>query len=140
MNNSMTQVQELLRSQLAPLNNQAAELERELSILDQDRKRLQAALTSIEGGPAKSKGKSARKCVTKDIVIQLIEQILNGSSPLLPDELDQKVRSKVKELGYSLSGITLRIKEALKERQFGRTTDGKFGVRKAMDVPIKPKD
>lgn len=138
MNATMDQVQELLRSQLSPLDARAEELEKELANVNSNRKRLQAALEALGAPPAKPKGRSTRKCVTKDVVIQLIEQLLSGVSPLSPNDLDQQVRAKVKELGYSLSGITLRINEALKERQFGRTADGKIGVRKNPGNGIDP--
>ena len=129
MNGSLEQVQDLLRSEVSPLDEKAAELESALAKINIDRKRLRAALAALEGGTAKSNSKPKRKCVTKDIVIQLMEQVLTETGPVAASELNEAVRSRVKGLDYSLSGITLRIKEALKERQFGQTADGKIGMR-----------
>ena len=120
MNSSLEQVQDLLRSEVSPLDEKAAELESALAKINTDRKRLRAALAVLEGGTAKTKAKSTRKCVTKDIVIQLMEQVLTETGAITSDDLNQAIRSRVKSLDYSLSGITLRIKEALKERQFGQ--------------------
>ena len=98
MNSSLEQVQDLLRLEVSPLDEKAAELESALAKINTDRKRLRAALAVLEGGTAKTKTKSTRKCVTKDIVIQLMEQVLRETGSMALEDLNQSIRSGVKNL------------------------------------------
>ncbi|OYP28482.1 hypothetical protein [Rhodopirellula sp. MGV] len=113
MDLTVNQARDHLEAQLAPLDTKAAELESVLAGINENRKRLRAALTALDGGTGKSRNKPARKCVTKDMVIEIADQLVADNTQLPKADLDALIRSKVQGKGFSLSGFALRFNEAM---------------------------
>lgn len=128
MNVALDDARQLLESQLAPLDEQAAHLESELAMVTNNRNRIRAALTALAGTPDKTKSKNNRPNIDADLLVQLFEQFLADNGPLPLDDLDGLVRSKAKELGYSLAGFGPCKKSALNNPQFSTDNENRVSL------------
>lgn len=129
MDLSVDQARDHLEAQLAPLDTKATELESALAGINENRKRLRAALSALDGGSGKSRNKPARKCVTKDMVIDLADQLVADNTEVPKSDLDALVRDKIQAKGFSLSGFALRFNEAMNCGRFLVSEDDVVSLR-----------
>ena len=118
MDLTVDQARAQLEAQISPLDTQAEELEASLSAINETRKRLRAALNALAGTNGRGRSKQAKKCVTKDMVIKLAEQLVRDNERLQRSDLEQLLQHKIQEQNYSLSGFALRLNEALATPRF----------------------
>lgn len=130
MNGSIEQIEQVLLSELAPLDEQAERLQGELQAVDEKRRRLTAAIEALSTGGKKFRSsKRTKPCSTKAEVIQILSQLLSDNGSLALDDLEGLAKDRLaNELGKSLSGFGLRMKEALSDSRFVRRSDGHYGL------------
>lgn len=126
MNGSVEQIEQVILSELAPLDEQAARLRSELGAIDDKRNRMIAAVEAL--GLGRKKAKSTRRskpCATKVEVVQILVDLLKDNCSLSTEDLDGLAKDRVsRDLGKSLSGFGLRFKEALADPRFIVDADG----------------
>lgn len=131
MNASIEQIQQVLQSELAPLNAEADRLQQEQSAIDEKRKRLIAAIEALGGKPQKIRSsKRSKPCAKKAEVLQIMTELLQDNGELSIDDLAGLAKDRLSnEMGRSLSGFSLRQKEALTDPRFVLGHDGRYGLR-----------
>ena len=130
MDVTVKELRDHLEAQLIPLDGKASELESALAEINESRKRLRAAINALRGRNDNAK-KPTRKCATKDMVIELAEQLVRENNSVPRADLDELVRIKIKDSGLSLSGFALRFNEALASGRFKLSDDGNVSLNVA---------
>ncbi len=131
MNSTIPLIIEELRNQLGPIEEQEARLRTDLAELKEERQKLEAALLALGGGPAKAKpAKRGKPCITKQEVTALVTKLVRDKGPMTKQALETLAQERLAEDGQrSLSGFSLRLREALQGPEFQWTTDGLVMVR-----------
>jgi HPt (histidine-containing phosphotransfer) domain-containing protein len=127
---SLSSIQSQLESQRDDLANKAAVLRTQLSSLESDVHRIDAALAALTGTQVAAKGqeagepkqkkerKAASPAIGKSQVIELINKQLKGQEAIVVDELRRRIEAELGQLGFSRLGFALRFKEALDDKAF----------------------
>lgn len=131
---SLSGIQSQLESQRTELTNQAAVLRTQLSSLESDVQKIDAALSALSGnGPlstaakapqAKERKKPTAPSAGKADVMRVMKMILGNNQPLSVDELRPLVEEEIVKEGFTRLGFALRFKEALGDSTFVQTPEG----------------
>ena len=136
MNGSIEQIERVLLAELSPLNKQLERLHSEVSVLEEQRSRLTAAIEALSGGAKKGRApKRGKPCTTKAEVIQILSQLLQDNHSLAPEDLEGLAKDRLsRELGKSLSGFSLRWKQALRDPRFVLRSDGQYELAEGSSI------
>ena len=126
MNGSIEQIEQVLLTELAPLDEQAARVQTDLDAIDDKRNRLNAAIEALGSGRKKAKStRRTKPCATKAEVVQIVMDLLKDNGSLSMEDLDGLAKDRLsRDLGKSLSGFGLRFREALADPRFIVDADG----------------
>ncbi len=99
--------------------------------------RIDAALAQLgEGAPKTRTGRSAKPCCTKSEVITLLTGLLRDNRALSRSDLEELAKEKITgDLGKSLSGYAMRLKEALAEPRFTEFAPGQYRLSQGSGEP-----
>lgn len=113
--------------QLAPISLEVAETEERLKTLQNSKARLEAARIALAGtksGKAKSGGKERKPAANKTTVMKVCLDIATQNSPIAKADLEELAKDKLSDdLGFSLTGVQLRLRECLADDAFDITDD-----------------
>ena len=129
---AVTQAVEAIKLQLEPLRREVDELEGRLSEIHCSKRKLEAALKALTGKTANSgdkRRKATKPCAKKDTVLDVCLAIVRDNEPIPIADLELLAKDKIgKDLGYSLSGVQLRLKECLSSASFSVSEDDKVSL------------
>ena len=137
-------IKDQLQEQQAKLTAKAAKLRAELSVVDEDLGRIEAALAILSGAPLpsadakltkKERKKASAPSASKADVIRFMQSILLERGAVAEGALKALVEAKAAEAGFTRMGLALRFKEALAEPQLVQTP---AGVRLKEDQSVSP--
>jgi len=109
----LDQIREQLETELECAEVEVGRLKEELTAAERDHKAIKDALTALGKGRAPSPKKRTLK--KADVEKAVREQLRVQPKPLPVEELDAALRDEFAGKGYSLTGFSLRLKEALKQ-------------------------
>jgi len=129
MTPAINQAREAIEQQLEPLLLELTALEKNLTELKQTEAQLKDALKALtKTGNTKSR-KVSKPYAKKATVMKACLAIAKDNSPILKSDLELLVKDKLgKDMGYSLSGVQLRLGECLASEQFEIGADGMVSV------------
>lgn len=105
--------------QLEPIIQEETELTAKLSALKQSKARLEAALKALQASWAGKGAKSAKPCARKETVMEVCLAIVRDNAPISKADLEALAKDKISnDLGMSLSGVKLRLRECLASDAF----------------------
>ncbi|MEZ6063743.1 MAG: hypothetical protein R3C19_25625 [Planctomycetaceae bacterium] len=140
--NAVKEALEAIERQLTPIDAQCAELKARLAELQQTKEQLEAARAALNGTQkpgGKAKRKAAKPCARKNDVIAACKDILSENGPLSKDDLEGLVASRLgDDQNFSLSGFTLRFKEALQSELFHVEPDGVVSIARSIPTAATP--
>lgn len=122
-----------LQEQREKISARADKLRAELSGLDEDLSRVEAALSVLSGAPLpatkapgakKERKKAAAPSAKKAKVSELIAAVLSQTTSLDESELKALVEQKLVESGHNRNGYSLRFQEALSDTRFHKGPNG----------------
>jgi len=133
--NAISTAREALQAQLEPIACEAAELKERLDTLGRSKAQLEAALKALAPSK-KSKSKAARKaekpCARKPDVLAVCLALVKENPKISQGELEELAKHKLAEdLGFSLSGVGLRLGECLSSESFAVAADGTVSIAQA---------
>lgn len=113
--------------QLEPIYIEVAETTELLKTLQNSKARLEAArvaLTGNKAGKAKSGTKDRKPSANKTTVMKVCLDIATQNDPITKEDLEQLAKDKLSDdLGFSLTGVQLRLRECLADDAFDITDD-----------------
>lgn len=125
----------VIREQLEPILIETAATEAKLSELKQSKAKLEAALKVLTGGKSNKSRKSAKPYAKKDVVMKVCLAMVRDNTPIPKSDLELLVKDKLgKDMGYSLSGVQLRLRECLAAKQFVEASDGRISISAEPDM------
>ena len=137
MNFPIDQIVTELRSQLAPIEAEENRLRATLTELKDQRKKLEAALSVLGGGPQKARPpRQTKACATKPEVVQIVADLLVSNGPMELPDLEGLTKERLVEANRSLSGLGLRLKEVLREEQFQVSQSGLVSLVETSSTPV----
>jgi chromosome segregation ATPase len=123
-----------IKQQLEPLTDEINELQILLSVKKKAMAQLEAALKPLIGKNTKAR-KSSKPYATKETVMEACLSIVEENAPILKADLELLVKDKIsKGMGFSLSGVQLRLRECLASTYLSIAPDG------LVTKPIQPVD
>ena len=133
--NLVENAREALLAQLDPIEREAAEIKERLDEINQAKAPLEAALKALEPSK-KSKPKAARKaskpCARKADVRDVCLALVKENPAINQSELKELAKDKLaSDLGFSLSGVSLRLRECLSSDMFSIGPDGTVSITSA---------
>jgi len=134
--NAIETAREALQAQLEPIASEAAELKAKLNTLDHSKAQLEAALKALapsKKGKSKAAGKAVKPCARKPDVLAVCLAIAKANPKISKAELEALAKHKLaNDLGFSLSGVGLRLGECLDSDSFVITADGSVSITQAL--------
>ena len=132
---SLDAIKEQLHKERSLLEVKAEKLRTELSYLDDDLSRIDAAVAALDGAElsattGKVKKKPKEKSSTKHLaaskadVIKHVRSILEQEGVVEGEALKTLVEERITQAGFTRMGLSLRFKEALGDSQFVDTPAG----------------
>lgn len=122
MTTAVTHAREAIEQQLEPLAKEVAELEDRLLEIRQTKTQLEAALKALSGSKAAKKAKPRKQSkpfACKEQVMAVCQTIVRENQPILRVDLEELAKDKLgKDMGFSLSGVQLRLRECLASSTF----------------------
>lgn len=119
---AVTQAKAAIEQQLAPIANEVAEIEAKLLELRETKAKLESALAALTGAKNVKAGKSRKQtkpCANQEQVMAVCQVIVQENQPINQTDLEALTKEKLgKEMGYSLSGVQLRLRECLASNFF----------------------
>lgn len=113
--------------QLEPICVEVAQTTEHLKTLQNSKARLEAAraaLTGTKGGKAKSGNKERKPSANKSTVMKVCIDIATQNAPIAKADLEELAKDKLSDdLGFSLTGVQLRLRECLADDAFAITDD-----------------
>jgi hypothetical protein len=92
--------------------------------LEAELEQVQKMLAVGQRRKAKGAGRRQKPSLSRDDVSELVASVLSEKGVASEEELRELVEERVVELGYSRSGLALRLKEAIKDDRFVDSPDG----------------
>jgi hypothetical protein len=96
----------------------------ELKAAESELKRVRKALGRLGIKSERKERKRGKPAPTKEEVIAVVEDILSEREVVHAEVLEQEVVEAIVRQGKSKMGLSLRIKEALKDKRFAPDDDG----------------
>ncbi|QDU80734.1 hypothetical protein Pla110_24670 [Polystyrenella longa] len=107
---------------LQPLEREATELQERLHEIDQAKAPLEAALKALtpnKKGKPKAGRKANKPCARKADVLTVCRTLVEENPGITLTVLEESAKEKLSgELGFSLSGVRLRLSECLSSNEF----------------------
>jgi len=134
--NAISTAREALQAQLEPIASEAAELKERLDTLGRSKTQLEAALKALapsKKSKTRSAGKAAKPCARKPDVLAVCLALVKENPKLGKAELEELAKHKLADdLGFSLSGVGLRLGECLSSGSFAVAADGTVSIAQAL--------
>lgn len=121
MSSTLKRIQEELDHELETANAEVGRLEAELTAARRDQKSIKDALSAL-GRP----GKPAKKPTLKkaDVINAMIRLLQQADRSVPIEQLEGAIREFARKKGLAVTGIQLRMKEAIADPRFTKGQDG----------------
>lgn len=120
--NAIETARAALLPQLQTLKRDHAEAKERVRTIEHELNQIEAALKALGGtktAKAKGGGKPSKPCARKQEVMAVCLALVEANQPIAKDDLESLAKHKIAEdLGFSLSGVSLRLAECLKSDVF----------------------
>ena len=121
MSTTLKRIQEELDQELKTSTAEVARLETELTAARRDQKSIKDALSAL-GRPAKVVKKPTLK--KADVINAMSKLLQQAARPLPVEQLEGAIREFAGKKGLAVTGIHLRMKEAIADPRFTQGEDG----------------
>lgn len=120
--NAIETARAALLPQLQTLKRDHAEAKERTRTIEHELNQIETALKALGGtktAKAKAGGKPSKPCARKQDVMAVCVALVEANEPIAQDDLESLAKHKISEdLGFSLSGVSLRLAECLKSDVF----------------------
>lgn len=130
-----------IQQELDPILRRIEKANAILGRLKQSKVGLEAALKALTDHETKSKKrnrKPPKPCATKEEVMKVCTSIAALKPALNKPDFESKVKAKLSsELGYSLSGVQLRLRECLASRRIQISEEGLVSLNPKVEAKLR---